>query len=84
MIYKIFEIDPVKIAECENRDGWDTITREGMVLRRPNSRQMQEEHSSFDSAVKELQMYSKDLKFCDFVILPVFSINWEGEIRTVS
>lgn len=41
---------------------------------------VQTEHDTMESAVEEIKKNADKLKFLDLTILPVISINYEGEI----
>ncbi len=77
MKYKIFElIGEEKLEE----DGFDTKTIQTYKLKE-TSLNSWGSHVSFQDAEKHIEENAKNLNFCKMTILPIYEIDYEGNIR---
>lgn len=77
IIYKL--VNPsllVRIDQSSYRD----YNVERTVLEKLDIHGVEEQHSSMESAIEEIQKHSKELKGMNLTVLPVFAICWDGEI----
>lgn len=83
MKYVIYEmVQPSQLKEVE-QDGYYTKVIYRSVLQILDIPGVEEEHSSMESAISEINTNSKLLKNLNLTILPVFSISWEGEVSVL-
>lgn len=81
MIYVIYEmVQPSQLKELV-QDGYyqKTVYRE--VLEKLDVTGVESIHPTMESAVNEIQNNTDSLKNLKLTILPVFSVNWEGEFN---
>ncbi len=80
MKYIIYELVRPDFLQKKEMDGYDLKTLERNVLERLNESYVYEEQDSFEDAVSEIQKNKDKLKFKQLVILPVISVDYNGDI----
>lgn len=78
IIYKMVQPSQLREIDTENYHP-RTIYRN--VLEELDVSGVEEEHNSMESAIFEINQKKEKLKHLTLTILPVFNINYEGEIR---
>jgi hypothetical protein len=73
-------VKPSHLKEIE-QDGYYPRAIYRSVLEDLNVSGVEEEHNSMESAIFEINQKKEKLKHLTLTILPVFNINYEGEIR---
>jgi len=77
IIYEMVQPDCLKTIE---RDGYYPKTIDRHVLEELNIHGVQEKHPTMESAIAEINDKKDKLKHLQLTVLPVLSIDWEGEI----
>jgi hypothetical protein len=80
MKYIIYVMVQPSLLKIVDPDGYyqNTISRD--VLEILNIRGVEEEHLTMEDAIAEINSKKDLLKWLNLTILPVISINWEGEV----
>jgi len=81
MKYIIYEmVQPSHLKEIEP-DGYHQKTIYRDVLQKLDVPQVEEEHATMEDAVAEIHNKKDFLKHLTLTIIPVFTINWDGEVH---
>jgi hypothetical protein len=80
MKYIIYEmVQPSHLKEIEP-DGYYQKTIYRDVLQKLDVSDVEEEHSTMESAIAEIHNKKEQLKHLRLTIIPVLSISWDGEV----
>ena len=78
VIYKMVQPDELKEYKP---DGYYSKTIYRDVLQRLDIHGVEDEHSTMESAITEIENEKDRLKHLKLTILPVITISWDGEIH---
>lgn len=81
MKYIIYKLLQPQVLKEINTDDWHPKTIERTVLERLNIYDVEEEHATLESALAEINNKKESLKHLTLTVIPVISINWNGEIN---
>ena len=83
MKFQIFELVEPPILKKHEPDGYHMKSIQGIILQDVdiNRYGFEEIHDSVDSAINEIEKYSDDLKSKTLTIIPIITIDYDGEVR---
>lgn len=83
MKYQIFELVGPEILHKYEPNGYHMKSTQGIVLQDVDIDRFgfEEKHDSYDSAMNEIEKYSNDLKSKTLTIIPIITIDYNGEVK---
>ena len=81
MIYTIYELIQPDLFTQTIPDGYYSKTVYKDILQKVDLNNFESEHSNIDSAISEIQKNTERLKHMTLTVIPIFTINWAGEIN---
>ena len=81
MIYTIYELIQPDLFTQTIPDGYYSKTIYKDILQKVDLNNFESEHSSIYSAISEIQKNTERLKHMTLTVIPIFTINWAGEIN---
>ena len=83
MKYQIFELVGPSILKKYEPDGYHMKSTQGIVLQDVDIDRygFEERHESIESAMNEIGRYSEDLKSKTLTIIPIITIDYDGEVK---
>ena len=80
MAYTIFELNSIPILTEVEEEGYYSSKYNNFTLKELKGN-IKSEHNTHEEAEEEIISNKEHLKHKTLVILPTYSINWEGEIK---
>lgn len=81
MKYIIYELVNPEHLQRLSHEGYRPAVVERTILEKLSLSGVEEEHDTMEAALAEIAGKADDLKNLELTIIPVISINWDGEIR---
>ena len=81
MIYTIYELIQPDLFTQTIPDGYYSKTVYKDILQKVDLNNFESEHSTIDSAISEIKKNAELLKHITLTIIPIITINLEGEIN---
>ena len=83
MNYQIFELVGPSVLHKYEPDGYHMKSTQGLVLQDVDIYRFgfEENHTSIESAMNEIEKYSDDLKSKTLTIIPIITIDYNGKVR---
>lgn len=81
MKYIIYQLVQPEHLSRISHEGYRPAVVERTILEKLSIAGVKEEHDTMESALAEIAAKADDLKNLELTIIPVISINWDGEIH---